>query len=151
MKLLIISALTSLFFNINAWANIDREVVISFEDLPKTAQNFINKHFPQQEILSIVCEKEIGSKEYSIYYDNGTEVKFDRKGNWESVECEYSSVPDSIIPRDILALVRSKHPEKKITSITRDLTGRDKGYEVDLDDIVEMRFDLEGRFIRYDD
>lgn len=149
MKLLILSVISSLM--INASPLFDREEVITFNELPVTAQTFLNKHFKGENILSIVCEKEIGDKEYSVYYDNGMEVKFDKKGEWECVENDHSVVPDSVVPDNILSFVKSKHPDKKITSITRDMTGRDKGYEVDLDDVLEMRFDMNGRFIRYDD
>lgn len=152
MKLFLISIISTLLFNVG-YANtfMDREVVIMFEKLPATAQKFLNKHFPQQPILSIVKDADGLEVDYSIYYEDGTEVKFDRKGNWESVEHEYSSIPESVLPEQILNMIKSKHPERKVTGITRDLTGRDKGYEVELDNVLELRFDLEGRFVRYDD
>lgn len=149
MKLLILSMLSSLLINVSPL--YDREDVITFEELPVVAQQFLKKHFAEEKILSVVCEREIGDKEYSVYYYSGLEVKFDRRGEWECVEYDHSVVPDSVIPENILSTVKAKHPDKKITSITRDLTGRDKGYEVDLDDVMEMKFDLNGKFIRYDD
>lgn len=149
MKLFLLSIISSLF--VNAGALMDREVVIQFSELPVTAQKFLNSNFAGESILSVVYDREIGDKEYYVYYDNGKEVKFDRKGNWTNVECEYSGVPDSVLPKSVLALVKAKHPEKRVTSVSRDLTGADKGYEVELDNMMEMVFDIDGRFIRYDD
>lgn len=152
MKLFLISIISTLLFNVG-YANtlLDREVVIMFEKLPATAQKFLNKHFPNEPILSVVKDSDGLEVDYSVYYENGVEVKFDRKGNWESVEHEYSSIPESVLPEQILNMIKSKHPDRKVTGITRDLTGRDKGYEVELDNVLELRFDLDGRFIRYDD
>lgn len=152
MKLVLLSLISSLFINSGSPINLfDREKVIDFNELPAPAQKFLNNHFAGEEILSIVLETEIGDKEYSVFYDNGTEVKFDRKGNWESVEHEYSKIPESVVPEAIMAMIKSKQPGKAVTGISRDLTGRDKGYEVELENVIEMKFDIEGRFIRYDD
>lgn len=152
MKLILMTIISSLVINLGSINSIfDRETVIPFEKLPAEAQKFLNKHFQGEDILSIVLDSEIADREYSVYYENGTEVKFDSRGNWESMEHEYSSLPDSVIPEAILKFVNAKHPEKKVTSISRDMTGRDKGYEVELDNLLDVKFDIQGRFMRYDD
>ena len=152
MKMTLLTAIFSLLASVS-FANpvFDKEVVISVEELPVEAQKFLRDNFSNEKILSVVCESDITEKDYYVYYDGGMKVKFDRKGNWESVENEMSCVPDSVVPANILSMIRAKHPEKKVTSISRDTRGDDKGYEVELDRILDMQFDLNGRFMRYDD
>ena len=152
MKQILVSIMLVLLVNSACAKDImDREAVIEFNRLPQTAQKFLNDNFPDGGILSIVMDNEVLERDYSVYYQDGTEVKFNGKGEWESVENESSYVPDSVVPEAILKMIRSKHPDKVVTNISRDLTGRDKGYDVELSNIMEMKFDMEGRFIRYDD
>ncbi len=152
MKQILVSIVLALFVNSACAKDImDRETVIEFNKLPQTAQQFLNNNFPGGGILSIVVESEVMEKDYFVYYQDGTEVNFNGKGEWESVENEHSSVPDSVIPEAILKMIKSKHPDKVVTNISRDITGRDKGYDVELSNIIELKFDKEGRFIRYDD
>ena len=68
------------------------------------------------------------------------------KGNWEEVNCKYSSVPTAIIPAAIQKYVTTNYPDAKILKIERDK----KDYEVKLSNRTELKFDLKFNLIDID-
>ncbi len=83
-----------------------------------------------------------------VKIDDGTEIGFDRNGNWDKVEVNNTkSVPASIIPTSIRTTVAKLQPKQRIVGIEKER----RGYDVKLSNGVEMKFDRDGKFIRYDD
>ncbi len=52
-----------------------------------------------------------------------------------------------IIPAKISEFVASEYPDGIITSISKDR----RKYDVEVDDHIDLEFDLKGNFLRYDD
>ena len=98
IKLLLISLILS-FVSTNMYAD---GIMIPVEQLPQAARTFVQKNFPNNTI--IYAEKEMFS--YEARLDDGTEIDFDRKGNWDKVDCKFNPVPASIIPAPILNYVQ---------------------------------------------
>lgn len=145
MKQLLVAFICLLSVTFTACA--DHDTPIEFSQLPKVAQDFSNKHFGTDEIIFVVYDSELGDKEYKITYRSGAEVKFDKAGEWKSVEFEKGSIPQAIVPAAILKTIQSKHPNSTITKISKER----KTIDVELNDQLEMVFNKAGKFLRYDD
>ena len=116
-------------------------------DLPVSAQTILKNYF-KADINHIKIEKDFGKiKEYDVVLTDGTEVTFDGHGNWKDIEVrQNASVPSGLIPKAISEYVKQNQKNVKITGIEKNRSG----YEVELSNGVEMKFNSEGRFLRYD-
>ena len=123
----------------------DKESVIAADGLPKDAQLFIAQHFPDQEIIQVVKERDDLKTGYDVYLSDGFNLDFDKKGNIIGVEGT-SKLPDSVVPAKILAYVQANYPD----SFIRDWELDDRGQEVTLSNGMDLKFDKEGNFIRID-
>lgn len=113
--------------------------------LPEAAQTVITDNF-KSEVSSIKIERTLGSvSEYEVTLTDGTEISFDRFGDWESVEAERSAaVPSSIVLAPIRDYVAKNYAGAKITGIERDR----RGIEVDLSNGIDLHFSHTGKFYR---
>lgn len=127
------------------FAACDKESVIAADGLPKDAQLFIAQHFPDQEIIQVVKERDDLKTGYDVYLSDGFNLDFDKKGNIIGVEGT-SKLPDSVVPTKILAYVQANYPD----SFIRDWELDDRGQEVTLSNGMDLKFDKEGNFIRID-
>ena len=119
--------------------------IIPTSQLPKASQAFIAEHFPGIKILQ--AEKDEG--DYEVYLSGSIKLEFFRSGEWKKVDCERTQdgVPAAIIPAKIADFVASEYPDGIITSISKDR----RKYDVEVDDHLDLEFDLKGNFLRYDD
>jgi len=134
--------LTSLFR-----AQADNDKPISFDKLPEASKTFIRKYFNEKDISYAKVEDEIFSKSYDVFFVNGCKVEFDRKGEWESVDCFKEKIPSGIVPVEIVKYVEKNHPGFTIKKIDRDR----RDYEIELNNDIEIKFDLKFNVIGYDD
>lgn len=116
--------------------------------LPTAATVVLKKNFKSQVSL-VKVDKDFGRvSEYEVVLRDGTEVTFDKAGNWKEIETSNrSKVPDAMIPAPILQYVKEHQNKAKIVGIEKDRMG----YEVTLNNGVEMKFDRAARFLKYDD
>lgn len=121
-KLMMILAGTALIAtSAPAFAGNDRPIAVG--ELPASAQQFIKTHF------------------------DGAKVEFTKNGEWKDVECKYGEVPAAIVPQQIRDYVAKNYPDRKVTAIDRDR----RDYEVELDNGLDLKFDLKFRLIDIDD
>ncbi len=142
-KLLFIFAVIMGFFTATARNNYSHNPA----DLPNSAQTILKNNF-KAEVSHIKIEKDFGKiKEYDVVLTDGTEVTFDRHGNWKDIEVRQNgSVPSTLIPKSIADYVKQNQKKVKITGIEKNRSG----YEIELSNGVEMKFNSEGQFLRYD-
>lgn len=116
--------------------------------LPTGARVTLDKNF-KAKVSVVKIEKTLGRvDDYEVVLTDGTEVEFDRNGNWKNVETSSSkSVPASIIPVGIREHCKKYHSSARIVGIERNRGG----YEVELSTGIEIKFNKEGKFVRYDD
>ena len=75
-------------------------------------------------------------------------VEFDRSGNWKQVKCKKGgAIPEAIIPTRILSYVKEAFPDQLIVKIERSRWG----YEVEIQNGLELEFDKNCSFVRIDD
>ncbi len=125
-------------------AMADRGTSIKFEQLPLKAQTFITDNFSKADVASVTKEQD--DSDYDVIFTNGVKVEFDRNGEWDSVKGNGISV--AFAPQAILNFLNEKHAGVKVIEIDRDF--RYKEIEVNLANGLEIKFDFNGAFKRYD-
>lgn len=115
--------------------------------LPVAARTQLDRHF-KAKVSLVKIDKEYGRiSEYEVVLTDGTEIEFDKAGNWKSVEVRRgAAVPAGIIPSGIREYVK-RNQRQKIVGIEKSR----RYYEVELANGVEMLFDLSGNFVKFDD
>ncbi|MDE6028423.1 MAG: PepSY-like domain-containing protein [Muribaculaceae bacterium] len=115
--------------------------------LPKGAQTTLAKNF-KSKVSVVKIDKDFGRiSEYEVVMTDGAEITFDRDGNWKEVEVNVSkSVPDAFIPAGVSKYVKANQAGQKVVGIEKNRNG----YDVELSNGVEMKFDKDGNFVRYD-
>lgn len=125
----------------------DNDKMITREELPRKAQMFLTKHFDGVEVLYAKAERDMGViTSYDVVLDGNVKVEFNRSGEWISVDCEHSQVPNSVLPQGVLDYVSNKFAKAYVVEIER---GR-MGYEVKLSNDLDLDFDKNCKFLRVD-
>lgn len=126
----------------------DEKQVIEFNELPEAAQTFVETHFSDKQVSIIYHDRELTDNEYEVIFSDGANIDFTKKGEWDEVEDrDADGVPQAIIPQAILDYVSTNHNGQYIVQIGKERNN----YEVELNSTVEIVFDKNGQFIRYDD
>lgn len=129
------------------------ETVITINDLPATAKNFLNKYFPNYEILKITKDQEDDITLYEVDLQDGYEVVFNSDGDWTQVEAPYGkTVPTGFIPAQVMATLDQRFPGYGINEINT--TGQ--GYKVELSDnqggaSIDIFFNMSGEITSIDE
>ncbi len=145
MKKIILMVTMMLTFVFTSCQTREHEI-INFDKLPSKAQSFIKDNFGDFIILQIEKDFELFGSEYTVYFKEGSKIEFDRKGEWSEIEVK-TGIPSKIILESILNYINENHPDNFIIEISKDK----KDYEVELNNSLDLVFDLKGKFLRYDD
>ncbi len=116
------------------------------DNLPSSAKVFLNKHFDGVEVTSI--EQDEFSRDYAVHLENGVEINFERKGNWEEIKVKKNLFPESILqtlPREMEGYIKANYSDQFIRKIER----KGYGFRVSLNkpNNVELMFTKQGAFI----
>lgn len=116
--------------------------------LPEAARTTISNNF-KAKVSVVKIEKTLGRvDEYEVVLADGSEITFDRTGNWDNVEvANTASVPKSFVPAAVSEYVKKAHSGTRIVGIDKERTG----YDVELSNGIDIKFDKAGNFVRYDD
>ena len=131
--------------NLAVWAGNDKPIQVS--EMPKAAQQFIKSHFANLSVAVAKVETEFLDKNYDVIFTNGDKLEFDKKGKWTKVDCEYSEVPQAVVPVAVWNYVSQHYPNVKVLKI--ELTDR-KGYEVELNNGFEIKFNKNMKVVEID-
>ena len=115
--------------------------------LPSKAHEILSQNF--NSAISLVNEeKDFGKvSEYEVTLSDGTEVTFTSSGEWKSVDTPNNlSVPSGMVPTAISRYVREKHAGALIVGIEKEKNG----FDVELSNGIDMKFDQSGNFVSYD-
>ena len=116
--------------------------------LPEPARAVIEQFF-KADVNHIRIGKDFGRiREYDVVMTDGTEIYFDKHGNWKEIEASRGgSVPSSLFPNPITTFVKENQAKVKVTGIEK----KAFGYEVELSNGMDVQFSEKGKFLRYDD
>ncbi|MDE5637766.1 MAG: PepSY-like domain-containing protein [Alistipes sp.] len=129
--------LTGLLLFATAAANADNDRPIQTSQLPKAAQQFIERHFADRKVALAKMETDFVKKSYEVIFNDGCQVEFDGKGEWKEVDCKFAAVPAGIVPAPIAEYVVNNYPNTEVVKIEKD----SREYEVKLSNRMELTFD----------
>jgi len=116
---------------------------IPVNQLPAAAKTFVKNNFKGKTIAS--AEKD--GTTYECRLDDGTKIEFNRNGVWDKVESESNAaVPAKLVPRSIQQYVKAHYADCVITKIDKERYG----YEVELSNDVDLKFNKKGKFLGID-
>ncbi len=137
------------FFSVLAvQASDDDDRPIRIDQLPKTAQEFIQQNFSGLKVALAKMESDFFDKSYEVIFVNGNKVEFYRNGRWKEIECKYDEVPASAVPEFVRKYVAENHAGLKVWKLEYD--EEKSRYEVKLSNRWELKFDIRGNLIDLD-
>jgi len=116
------------------------------QELPEAITSFIKQYFPGTSISYADPDKELGVAEFEVILSNGAKIDFDRNNQWESIESRTQAIPAALIPTEIAKHVKTNYQATPISKIEK----KANGYEVELSNRAELKFDNDGQFLRMD-
>lgn len=120
---------------------------ITKDQLPAAAKAFIKKFFSAATIATITMDKELLGRSYEVTMDCGAKLEFDKEGEWDNIECPRAQIPAAILPLDTRHYLTDNYPGCGIKGLEQ----KRRGYEVELENGLELKFDKDGLFVKVDD
>lgn len=118
----------------------DKDEPIPSSQLPEKATAFITQYFPSAKVVSAQKDKD----SYDVTLSDGTDIDFDKTGEWTSVEAPTTkSIPSGFYPAAIDEYVAENLSGVGINGIEK----VKRGYEVELITTTEILFGHNGEFI----
>lgn len=115
------------------------------EEIPSISTSFLNKHFANASVVEIQKTLDF---DYEVKLDNGVDITFERRGNWEEINArknDISATFEQILPHNLYSYVKANYPGKKIRKVER----KKYGYLVTLNkpESIKLEFNKNGSFI----
>lgn len=116
--------------------------------LPAPIQTFVQQYFPGQTITFAQKDLELTGWKYEIFLADGTHIDFDTDDMWDKIECSLTNpVPTALIPPPVASTIQANYPDAMITKIDKERNG----FEVDLANGLELKFNKQGAIVDMDD
>ena len=116
---------------------------IPVEQLPEVARTFVQTNFKGQKIM--YAEKDWNSFECRLA--DGTKIEFNKKGAWKKIDRKSVAVPECIVPQAILEYVKANFEGCVVTKIEKERYG----YDIELSNDIDLKFNYQGALIGMDD
>ena len=123
------------------------EKPISPTELPQEVQTFVKQNFANSTITFAQKEWGLFGSEYDVTLNDGTMISFNRNKEWDKVSSTTAPIPTAIVPAPIASHISTSFPGVSITKIDKD----DNGYEVELINGLELKFNQQGALMEMDD
>ncbi|MCF8217910.1 MAG: PepSY-like domain-containing protein [Bacteroidales bacterium] len=124
----------------------DDSSYINVSALPQSIKDYISNNYPNAAILYAEEDYDDGQTIYEVKLDNGMELEFDSNGNLLSSDDD--NIPIAQLPQAILDYVSNNYPNNTIVEAEFEFENGQKMYEVELDNELELYFDMNGNFIK---
>ncbi len=124
-------------------AKADHDQVVTFNQLPAVAQTMLKQYFVNKMPLVVTMDWD----DYTIMYETGEKVEFDKQGNWKEIDCRTSMVPLELIPEQIKNHVRTTFPGTTILKLDRNR----RGYEIKLNNGLDIEYNRNFQVVEIDD
>ena len=144
MKRIIALILSLSVFALSAKAD---DKPIDYEQLPAAAMAFIQSDFPSLSISFITRDADLLDTTYDVHFTNGLKLEFNSKGEWKEISNATVLIDTKYIPKEILASIASRWPDAGIKKIER----YRQGYEIELTNRLELKYDKHFRLVEIDD
>ncbi len=131
----------------NSVATFANDMIIPATQLPAAAQSFIQNTFPGQTVSYAKVDRDFGRTTYEVCLNNGTELEFNKNGEIDKVDCNFSAVPAHLVPATIADYVKTNFAGATIVKIDKERYG----YDVELSNELELKFNKKGQLMNIDD
>lgn len=120
---------------------------VNFDQLPKEAQKFVSRSFPNIKVLYASKDDDFFFPDYQVGLENGIKVKFNNDGSVKKIESFKGGIPDSLIPQQIRQYVAANY--QNVVFLEYEI---DKHYyEVKLSNRLELKFNKSFHLIDIED
>ncbi|MBQ8220974.1 MAG: PepSY-like domain-containing protein [Bacteroidaceae bacterium] len=123
------------------------EQPITFGELPKNAKIFVFTYFKDIPFTEVYIERRASLTQYEVRLQDGVELQFDRTGLCTEISSKNGEVPDIVIPKRMLSVIRKHYPDNYI----RKYENNGRMYEIELDNGVVLTFSMTMRLIDVDE
>lgn len=144
IKLFVLALLCMVLYPAISFAD---DYPIPVDQLPANVKAFAQQYFPDLKIIYAEKDNDFSGNTYEIRLSDGTKIEFDRKGRWDKVDCNINAVPQALVPETIAAYVKANFPDNVITMVDKERYG----YEIELSNDLELKFNKRGNLLRMDD
>lgn len=122
---------------------------LSKEPLPEKISDFLSTHFSNVKVAFYKIERNILRIEsYDVILTDGTDLEFDRRGNWLEIDGEKNALPLTVIQTPILSYIKERFPDNYVVSLDKKKNNK---LEVQLNNGWELLFDEEFNIVNIDD
>lgn len=113
--------------------------------LPQSAQTILKNHFPNKFVNNLE-ENNLFTKKYKVTLNDGTEIEFNKDGQWTEIDCGHNAVPSALLLPAITKYVDKNFNGNKIVKVEM----KRNTYEVELSSDIELIFNKAGKFLKID-
>ena len=130
--------------------------IVSFGFSTAMAQNtntnpaitqFVTQHFPNATVQMVMPDED----DIDVVLNDYTKIEFRLNNEWKKVDCEHSTtftaVPATIVPEQITAYVNTNFPG----AIIKKLEKKFRGWEIELNNGLELKFNSNFKVMEIDD
>ena len=108
---------------------------------------FVEQHFPKATVQMVMPDED----DIDVVLNDNTKIEFKLNNEWKKVDCEHSttftSVPATLVPEQIVAYVSSNFPG----AIIKKLEKKFMGWEIELNNGLEVKFNNKFKVMEIDD
>lgn len=115
------------------------DMIVPISQLPKSSQSFIQKNFPNAQILKV--ERDDGK--FDVKLNNGVDIKFFPNGEWDKIESDYIPIPLTVLPNAVQNVLKNNYPQASITDIEKEFGN----YKIKLNNMMELFISGSGQLI----
>ena len=109
--------------------------------------NFVQQYFPQATVQMVMPDED----DIDVILNDYTKIEFRLNHEWKKVDCEhattYTTVPAELVPEQITAYVNSNFQG----AIIKKLEKKFMGWEIELSNGLEVKFNKNFRVTEVDD
>lgn len=130
--------------------------IVSFGFSTAMAQNtntnpaitqFVTQHFPNATVQMVMPDED----DIDVVLNDYTKIEFRLNNEWKKVDCEHSTtftaVPATIVPEQITAYVNANFPGAIIKKLEKNF----RGWEIELNNGLELKFNSNFKVMEIDD
>ena len=109
--------------------------------------SFVEQHFPKATVQMVMPDED----DIDVVLNDYTKIEFKLNYEWKKVDCEHSttftSVPATLVPEQITAYVTTNFPNAIIKKLEKTFWG----WEIELNNELEIKFNNNFKVTKIDD
>lgn len=123
----------------------EKEDNLPLTSIPSEISNYVSTHFPDNPIINAIKDTDGFELTYDTTLEGNFFIEFNRKKEVIDIE-GLTKLPDSVIPAKLLGYVTSNYPDNFIIGWEID----DRNQQIKLANGLELKFNMNGDFLRID-